>query len=355
MDTANVRWPDSLWAAVTPAGARLPNSIGTRRPMSSSSARLYRPVDRAASARGGRRCRDRRSGRAGLGRVGAQQRPGDPDAVAARSGRHRRQARRGRRTLRRAAARQRLDAVRCRAALQDPGRAGAGRLGSAGAFARPHQDRRTPRAAMVEIRRAGRIAVARADAATCWARMPGSAASGTGPAATSIRWRCRAGWRAWCSERGGRIYARSPAISFERPQRSLGGQDGGGRDQRPRADRGDQRLYRRILEIAGAGHRARSDAGAVLADGDAAAVRQCARPSFPAGRRCPIPMANSTFARYDARNRLVTGGAVIGPGNKVERIKARSRSACSGCGRRSATVSFDYVWNGYVGMPVISR
>src|SRR6266576_5817301 len=28
------------------------------------------------------------------------------------------------------------------------------------------------------------------------------------------------------------------------------------------------------------------------------------------------------FARYDARNRLVTGGAVIGPGNKAERLKA---------------------------------
>jgi glycine/D-amino acid oxidase-like deaminating enzyme len=28
------------------------------------------------------------------------------------------------------------------------------------------------------------------------------------------------------------------------------------------------------------------------------------------------------FARYDARNRLVTGGAVIGPGNKPERLKA---------------------------------
>src|SRR3954467_6032295 len=29
------------------------------------------------------------------------------------------------------------------------------------------------------------------------------------------------------------------------------------------------------------------------------------------------------FARFDARNRLVTGGAVIGPGNKPERLKAR--------------------------------
>jgi hypothetical protein len=35
------------------------------------------------------------------------------------------------------------------------------------------------------------------------------------------------------------------------------------------------------------------------------------------------------FARYDARNRLVTGGAVIGPGNKVERIKARSTTAAA--------------------------
>ena len=42
------------------------------------------------------------------------------------------------------------------------------------------------------------------------------------------------------------------------------------------------------------------------------------------------------FARYDARNRLVTGGAVIGAGNKVERIGARVASGCSGCGRRSA-------------------
>ena len=32
------------------------------------------------------------------------------------------------------------------------------------------------------------------------------------------------------------------------------------------------------------------------------------------------------FARYDARNRLVTGGAVIGPGNKPERLKGTSNN-----------------------------
>src|SRR5882757_2690402 len=30
MDTTNVRWPDSLWAAVTPQGAELPELIGTQ-------------------------------------------------------------------------------------------------------------------------------------------------------------------------------------------------------------------------------------------------------------------------------------------------------------------------------------
>jgi hypothetical protein len=35
MDSANVRWPDSLWAAATPPGPDLPELVGTRKPMSS--------------------------------------------------------------------------------------------------------------------------------------------------------------------------------------------------------------------------------------------------------------------------------------------------------------------------------
>ena len=30
MDTTNVRWPDSLWAAVTPQGPELPELTGTQ-------------------------------------------------------------------------------------------------------------------------------------------------------------------------------------------------------------------------------------------------------------------------------------------------------------------------------------
>ena len=56
------------------------------------------------------------------------------------------------------------------------------------------------------------------------------------------------------------------------------------------------------------------------------------------------------FARYDARNRLVTGGAVIGPGNKAERIKTRVAERLQRLWPQIGHVSFDYIWNGYVGM-----
>jgi glycine/D-amino acid oxidase-like deaminating enzyme len=56
------------------------------------------------------------------------------------------------------------------------------------------------------------------------------------------------------------------------------------------------------------------------------------------------------FARYDARNRLVTGGAVIGPGNKPDRLKAIVAQRLQRLWPQIGPVEFDYVWNGYVGM-----
>jgi len=41
---------------------------------------------------------------------------------------------------------------------------------------------------------------------------------------------------------------------------------------------------------------------------------------------------------------------VIGPGNKVERIKARVTERLQLLWPQIGEVSFDYVWNGYVGM-----
>jgi glycine/D-amino acid oxidase-like deaminating enzyme len=56
------------------------------------------------------------------------------------------------------------------------------------------------------------------------------------------------------------------------------------------------------------------------------------------------------FARYDARNRLVTGGAVIGPGNKPERLKAIVAERLQRLWPQIGPVEFGYVWNGYLGM-----
>jgi glycine/D-amino acid oxidase-like deaminating enzyme len=56
------------------------------------------------------------------------------------------------------------------------------------------------------------------------------------------------------------------------------------------------------------------------------------------------------FARYDARNRLVTGGAVIGPGDKAERLKIIVAERLLRLWPQIGRVEFDYVWNGYVGM-----
>src|SRR5947209_6161867 len=56
------------------------------------------------------------------------------------------------------------------------------------------------------------------------------------------------------------------------------------------------------------------------------------------------------FARYDARNRLVTGGAVIGPGDKAGRLRAMVAERLHRLWPQIGDVSFDYVWNGYVGM-----
>jgi glycine/D-amino acid oxidase-like deaminating enzyme len=56
------------------------------------------------------------------------------------------------------------------------------------------------------------------------------------------------------------------------------------------------------------------------------------------------------FVRYDARNRLVTGGAVIGPGDKAERLKIIVAERLKRLWPQIGKVEFDYVWNGYVGM-----
>ena len=56
------------------------------------------------------------------------------------------------------------------------------------------------------------------------------------------------------------------------------------------------------------------------------------------------------FARYDARNRLVTGGNVALPVNQRERIQNRVINRLQRLFPQLGEVKFDYFWNGYVGM-----
>jgi glycine/D-amino acid oxidase-like deaminating enzyme len=150
--------------------------------------------------------------------------------------------------------------------------------------------------------------------------------------------------------RGGRIYARSPAISFER------------RNDRwvVRTEKGE--INGRALIVATnayTGEFAKSLLPEMAHEVMPVLSWQMAtQPLSEAARKTIIPGRQAMsdthgelyFARYDARNRLVTGGAVIGPGNKVERIKQRVGERLQRLWPQIGSVEFDYVWNGYVGM-----
>ena len=151
-------------------------------------------------------------------------------------------------------------------------------------------------------------------------------------------------------DRGGRIYARSPAASFER------------RGDRwvVKTDKGQ--IGGRALIVATnayTGEFSKSLMPAIAHEVMPVLSWQMAtQPLSDDVRKSIIPGRQAMsdthgelyFARYDARNRLVTGGAVIGPGNKAERLKLRVAERLRRLWPQIGQVNFDYVWNGYVGM-----
>lgn len=56
------------------------------------------------------------------------------------------------------------------------------------------------------------------------------------------------------------------------------------------------------------------------------------------------------FARYDARNRLVTGGAILLPFQRRERMQPYIAHRLERLFPQIGPVTFDYVWNGYIGI-----
>ena len=151
-------------------------------------------------------------------------------------------------------------------------------------------------------------------------------------------------------ERGGRIYARSPALSFER------------QDARWVVKTGQGEITGRALVVATnayTGEFSKSLMPDVAQEVMPVLSWQMAtQPLSDAARATVIPGRQAMsdthgelyFARYDARNRLVTGGAVIGPGDKAERLKVIVAERLQRLWPQIGPVEFDYVWNGYVGM-----
>lgn len=56
------------------------------------------------------------------------------------------------------------------------------------------------------------------------------------------------------------------------------------------------------------------------------------------------------FARWDARNRLVTGGAAVSPGEGGANLRLPIAARLKRLWPQLGEVEFDYVWSGYVGM-----
>ena len=151
-------------------------------------------------------------------------------------------------------------------------------------------------------------------------------------------------------ERGGCMFARSPAISFER------------RDGRwvVKTDKGQ--ISGRALVVATNAYTA--EFSKTLMPAIAQEVmpvlswQMATQPLSETARQTIIPGRQAMsdthgelyFARYDARNRLVTGGAVIGLGDKAERLKSIVAERLRRLWPQIGKVEFDYVWNGYVGM-----
>jgi glycine/D-amino acid oxidase-like deaminating enzyme len=151
-------------------------------------------------------------------------------------------------------------------------------------------------------------------------------------------------------QRGGRIYARSPVISFER-------QNARWVVKTARGEISGRALV--VATNAYTGEFSKSLAPDLAHEVMPVLSWQMATQPLPeSARKTIIPGRQAMsdthgelyFARYDARNRLVTGGAVIGPGNKPERLKLHVAERLQRLWPQIGPVEFDYIWNGYVGM-----
>jgi glycine/D-amino acid oxidase-like deaminating enzyme len=151
-------------------------------------------------------------------------------------------------------------------------------------------------------------------------------------------------------DRGGRVFARSPALRFER------------KNNRWIVTTPQGEISARALILATnayTGEFVKALAPAIAREVMPVFSWQMAtEPLADAARKTIIPGRQAMsdthgelyFARYDARNRLVTGGALMGTSDAPARLRAAVGARLKRLWPQIGDVKFDYVWNGYVGM-----
>jgi glycine/D-amino acid oxidase-like deaminating enzyme len=152
------------------------------------------------------------------------------------------------------------------------------------------------------------------------------------------------------ADRGGAIFARSPATSYERS----------GNGWRVATERGEVSARALVLATNAYTGEISSTLAPQIAR-EIVPVLSWQMATAPLGdnvRRTVLPerpaMSDTHgelyFARYDARHRLVTGGALLNPVNGAERLKPYVAARLQRLFPQIGPVHFDYVWNGKLGM-----
>ena len=152
-------------------------------------------------------------------------------------------------------------------------------------------------------------------------------------------------------DRGGVIFARSPATQLRARRQRLAGRRPSAARSPPRAlvlatnaytgelaDTLAPQIAREIVPVL-----SWQMATAPLGDN----VRRTVLPERPA---MSDTHGELYFARYDARHRLVTGGALLNPVNGAERLKPYVAARLQRLFPQIGAVHFDYVWNGKLAM-----
>src|SRR4030081_1964436 len=343
MNTSNVRWPDSLWAAMTPSWPKLPELIGTQQAdviiigggfTGLSTALHWREagVDVAIveAAEPGWGASGRNNGQV----IPTLSRP-DPEDIIAKHGavgeRFVAMLRDSASTLFDVVQKYKIEAEQEQAGWVQPGHS-PGRIKIAERRVRQWSKFGAP-VELLSRDETRKMLGSDAWFGGFWNRTGGH----INPLALSR------GLARVVLDRGGRIYARSPAVSFER-------QNGRWVVKTEKGEISGAALI--VATNAYTGEFSKSLLPAMAHEVMPVLSWQMAtQPLSDDVRKSIIPGRQAMsdthgelyFARYDARNRLVSGGAVIGPGNKVERIKARVTERLQRVWPQIGEVSFDYV------------